>query len=101
MPAGISGTGGRFQMIHGVYELQDFSKGLKIITATDAAFSPLSMMRGEMFSPSQVCVGGNSKKSSETIRRSITTKVGQKKINVSFPGLFITSLLYSKMRYER
>jgi hypothetical protein len=83
IPAGISGTGGRFQMIHGENEQQDFSNGLKIITATEAAFSPLRMRRGEIFSPSQVCVGGNSRKSSVTIRRSIITKTGYEKINVS------------------
>jgi hypothetical protein len=80
-------------MIHEVYEQQDFSKGLKTITATDAAFNPLSMMRGEMFSPSQVCMGGNSRKSSETIRRSVATKVGRKKINVLFPG-FLSPVSY-------
>jgi hypothetical protein len=60
-------------MIHGEYEQQDLLKGLKTITATDAAFRPFNNTRGEMLSPSQVCVGGNSKKSKETIRRSIIT----------------------------
>jgi hypothetical protein len=60
-------------MIHGIYEQQDLLKGLKTITATYAAFSPFTLRWGEMFSQSQVFVGGNSKKSRETIIRSITT----------------------------
>ena len=59
MPAGTTVTEGRFQMIHGEYEQQDLLKELKTITATDAAFRPFNKRRGEMFSPSQVCVGGN------------------------------------------
>lgn len=61
-------------MIHGVKEQQDFSNGLKTIIATDAAFSPLRVRRGEWFPPSQVWVGGNSRKSSETTILSITTE---------------------------
>jgi len=66
IPAGITGRGGRFQQIHGVKEQQDFSNGLNTMTATDLAERPVIQIRGERFSPSQVCVGGNSRKSSET-----------------------------------
>jgi hypothetical protein len=72
IPGGICCTGGIFQTIQGVKEQQDFSNGLKIITATDDAFNPLRVIRGDRFPPSQVWVGGNSRKSSETIIRSIT-----------------------------
>jgi hypothetical protein len=77
MPAGITGNGGRFQQSHGVNEQQDFSNGLKTMTATDAADSPFRRMAGERFSPSQVCVGGNSRKSSETVSGSIVISLGQ------------------------
>lgn len=55
--------------------------------ATDAAFNPLNLMLGETLSPSQVCMGGNSRKSRETMRLSITTKIENEKIYVSFPVL--------------
>jgi hypothetical protein len=61
-----------FQTIHGVNEQQDFSNGLKTITATDDAFNPSRVREGDRFPPSQVWVGGNSRKSSETKSRSIT-----------------------------
>jgi len=75
MPGGMTGTGGRFQQIHGVKEQQDFSKGLKTMTATDAADNPPSRMAGDRFSPSQVCTGGNSRKSSETVSGFIGTSM--------------------------
>jgi hypothetical protein len=87
IPGGISCTGGIFQMIQGVKEQQDFSNGLKTITATDDAFNPLRVRRGDWFPPSQVWVGGNSRKSSETTSRSITTRIGHESINISFPVL--------------
>jgi hypothetical protein len=74
IPGGICCTGGMFQTIHGVKEQQDFSNGLKIITATDDAFNPLRVRRGDRFPPSHVWEGGNSRKSSETTSRSITIK---------------------------
>jgi hypothetical protein len=67
-------------MIQGVNEQQDFSKGLNTITAIDEASRPFNLIRGERLSPSQVCVGGNSRKSRDTIRVSITTKWGAGKI---------------------
>src|SRR5208337_963445 len=74
-PSGITGTGGMFQQIHGVNEQQDFSNGLKTMTAMDAAslLIPFSRMRGEILPPSQVFVGGNVRKSSVTISRSISS----------------------------
>jgi hypothetical protein len=49
-----------------------------------------------MFSPSQVCVGGNSKKSRETIRRSIITTQSRVR-NLTFRfTVRITSVLYSE-----
>ena len=68
---GDYGCGGMFHMIQGVNEQQDFSKGLNTIIAIDAAFSPFNLIRGERLSPSQVCVGGNSRKSRDTIRGSL------------------------------
>jgi hypothetical protein len=50
----MTGSGGRFQQVQGVNEQQDFSNGLKTITATDDARSPRSRIRGEWFPPSQV-----------------------------------------------
>jgi hypothetical protein len=73
MPGGMTGIGGRFQQSQGVNEQQDFSNGLKTMTATDAAESPSSRIAGERFPPSQVCAGGNSRKSSETMSGSIVT----------------------------
>ena len=96
----MRGTGGRFQIIHGVYEQQDFSKGLKAITATDAAFSPLNIRRGDMFSPSQVCMGGNSRKSSETIRRSITRKTKLREHECFVSGASLSRFFYSNVRYD-
>jgi hypothetical protein len=84
IPGGICCTGGRFQMIHGVKEQQDFSNGLKTITATDAAFNPLKVRGGERFPPSQVWVGGNSRKPSETISLSMHYKPGCGTINLPF-----------------
>jgi hypothetical protein len=78
----MTGNGGRFQQIHGVNEQQDFSNGLNTITATDVAFSPLSLIRGERFSPSQVWVGGNSRKSKETKICSIPTPLGREHIKM-------------------
>ena len=51
IPGRICSTGGMFQIIQGVNEQQDFSKGLNTIMATDAAFNPLSEIPGERFSP--------------------------------------------------
>jgi hypothetical protein len=71
-------------MIQGENEQQDFSKGLNTIMAIDAAFKPFSLILGERLSPSQVYVGGNSRKSRDTIRGSITTKWGTGKIMLCF-----------------
>jgi hypothetical protein len=76
-----------------VNEQQDFSNGLKTMMATDAADSPFSRMTGERFSPSQVWVGGNSRKSSETMSGSMISSSGWQDIkNVSlwifFPYLY-------------
>jgi hypothetical protein len=73
IPSGITGKGGMFQIIHGVKEQQDFSNGLTTITATETACRSLSLMRGELFPPSQVFVTGNSRKSSVTTSFSIPT----------------------------
>jgi ribonuclease HI len=66
MSGGISPDGGRFQISHGQNEQQEGWKGLTAITATDAAESPTIRIRGELFSPSQVCDGENSRKSRRT-----------------------------------
>jgi hypothetical protein len=87
MPAGITETGGRFQQIQGVNEQHDFSKGLKTMTATDTADSPLSRMAGERFCPSQVCARGNSRKSSETESDSIGTFMAGDVIKGSLHGI--------------
>jgi hypothetical protein len=71
----MTGTGGRFQQIHGVNEQQDFSNGLKTMTATDAADKPPSRRAGDRFSPSQVCTRGNSRKSSDTVSGFIGTSM--------------------------
>jgi hypothetical protein len=60
-----------FQMSQGQNEQQDGWNGLTAITATDTALSPDSLIRGEMLGPSQVWVGGNSRKSSLTTRGSM------------------------------
>lgn len=88
--------GGIFQIIQGLNEQQDFSKGLNTILATDAAFNPLSEIPGERFSPSQVCCFGNSRKSSEILWRSIISESDIRTINLSFPADLSTSLLYTK-----
>ena len=43
------------------YPIRD-RNGLKTMMATDSALRPLSLRRGDRFSPSQVCVGGEGKK---------------------------------------
>src|SRR5512145_1798955 len=67
----MTGTGGMFQQSQVVNEQQDFSNGLKTITATEAADNPFSRIAGDRFPPSQVCSGGNSRKSSETMSGSM------------------------------
>jgi hypothetical protein len=58
-----------------VNEQQDFSKGLKTMIATETADNPPSRMAGEIFSPSQVCTGGNSRNPSETVSGFIRTSM--------------------------
>jgi hypothetical protein len=94
MPGGITGSGGRFQQIHGVNEQQDFSNGLKTMTATDAADSPFSRILGERFSPSQVYVGGNSRKSSEMMSGSMVTFMEQED-NKRIPSLVLSCPIFN------
>jgi ribonuclease HI len=70
---GISPDGGRFHISHGQNEQQEGWKGLTAITATDTAESPAIRMRGELSSPSQVCDGGNSRKSRRTTSLSMAS----------------------------
>jgi hypothetical protein len=58
-------------MSQGQKEQQDGWKGFTAITATDAALRLETLIRGEVSDPSQVWVGGNSRKSSLTMIRSI------------------------------
>ncbi len=68
----MTSTGGKFQASHGENEQQDGIKGFTAMTARE--FEEILPMRinGEESSPSQVWVGGNSRKSSLTISFSIS-----------------------------
>jgi hypothetical protein len=72
MAAGISPVGGRFQISQGQNEQQDGWKGLTAMTATETAERPSMLILGELSPPSQVCDGGNSRKSRCTTSLSMT-----------------------------
>lgn len=72
IPAGISPARGMFQINQGQNEQQDGWKGLTAMTATETAESPSMRILGDVSPPSQVCEGGNSRKSRRTTSLSMT-----------------------------